>query len=1015
LLRDLVDLRPGEARAVLPALALAFLGLGMNGLAQIAADTIFVSAFDLGQLSRFFVVSSVVRVVVTFGFGALARRLRVGRRTGTFDAAAVGTAAATMLATGLLARSSTPTVLYAVCIAQIVFPSLVPLVAMNAAMDCFHARQAKRLLPLVAAAATVGTIAVGAVAKVVAPRLGTPALLLLGAACGAFALPLPRMISASARRAEAAPSPRGSKPAPGWAESFRDLRTTPAVRVLVSVMLAFTILQSFVDFGFKAQLKAAYARDDMAAYIGTFHVVLNAAILVAQLFFSGRAVARFGVRATLQAAPGAVLAVAPALALAPGVASASAGKLVEGFMRYAVVGAVSPLLLTPTPPEVRTRANVFVKGAAAPMGVLVAGLVLSAFGEAGPSPAAVAALVAGAATLGVIAAAGARRAYLDALARALGEGRLSFDVPPQSASALRASCSGVLADAVARGEETRARQLLALMSDKLFTVDDLASALRAGSRDLRSAAVEAVARARRFGASRGDVATATRLLDLVPASDDDELERQVLAVTRELGGSPPLERVKRALARAAERGQHELWGEAQLARARVEREDALTDLRVAAGGSDVRAQAAALEALGLLADEGARDLVLTGLSSADEGVFASAGRAAMRLRESEASSTLVRHLVVGPHFKAAASALALGGSEAVDELMKALPKSTAGEAASEEGPRSARPLLGTIRAARVLARLGPASCVRMLERFPTLGHQARCAIARALATAPPETRAALPPEGMSRALDAVLSYAEALVVGFPAPPSPMLRREVQLRIADAGERALDLASVTLGRDLVARVRAALARHERERGNALEVLENALPGALAARFVKVLDFTPDAVAKALSSARPDGALPLDAWLEKCRRYDSGELASGDVMQDVIAKLLVLGESSLFAGLSGEELYPVGQIAETVALAPGQAAVKQGDPGDALFVVAKGTLRVTRDGTALKQVSRGAVFGEVALLDGAPRSATVEAVSDSEVLRIPRAEFEALLDERPELARGIIRTLLGHLRQ
>ncbi|HSN97771.1 MAG TPA: cyclic nucleotide-binding domain-containing protein, partial [Candidatus Nanopelagicales bacterium] len=55
-----------------------------------------------------------------------------------------------------------------------------------------------------------------------------------------------------------------------------------------------------------------------------------------------------------------------------------------------------------------------------------------------------------------------------------------------------------------------------------------------------------------------------------------------------------------------------------------------------------------------------------------------------------------------------------------------------------------------------------------------------------------------------------------------------------------------------------------------------------------------------------------------------------------------------------------------------------------------------------------------FGEVALLDGAPRAATVKAMSEGKVLRIPRAEFEALLDESPELSRGVIRTLLGHLR-
>jgi CRP-like cAMP-binding protein len=133
-----------------------------------------------------------------------------------------------------------------------------------------------------------------------------------------------------------------------------------------------------------------------------------------------------------------------------------------------------------------------------------------------------------------------------------------------------------------------------------------------------------------------------------------------------------------------------------------------------------------------------------------------------------------------------------------------------------------------------------------------------------------------------------------------------------------------------------------------------------------------------------------------------------------MLALLEKLIVLGESSLFEGMTSEELHPVGEIAEPVDLDPGDVAVRQGDPGDAIFVIAEGTLAVTKDGLKLKEVGRGSVFGEVALLDGGPRSASVEAVTRTRLLRIPRAEFEALIDQHPEIARGIIRTLLAHLR-
>ena len=133
-----------------------------------------------------------------------------------------------------------------------------------------------------------------------------------------------------------------------------------------------------------------------------------------------------------------------------------------------------------------------------------------------------------------------------------------------------------------------------------------------------------------------------------------------------------------------------------------------------------------------------------------------------------------------------------------------------------------------------------------------------------------------------------------------------------------------------------------------------------------------------------------------------------------MLGALEKLVVLSDCPLFTGLSGEELFPVGEIAEPRSYAPGEVVVRQGDPGDALFVVARGKLRVVKGDKTLREMDCGAVFGEMALLDGAPRAATVEAMTDAEVLRVPRSEFEALLDESPELARGVIRMLLGYLR-
>jgi CRP-like cAMP-binding protein len=189
----------------------------------------------------------------------------------------------------------------------------------------------------------------------------------------------------------------------------------------------------------------------------------------------------------------------------------------------------------------------------------------------------------------------------------------------------------------------------------------------------------------------------------------------------------------------------------------------------------------------------------------------------------------------------------------------------------------------------------------------------------------------------------------------------------------------------------------------------------LPDDLAVRIVAVLEYEQrtaegSPVSIPLGARRP----AFDGWLEKCRLFDDKELALEANMLGVLEKVLVLRDSSLFMGLSGEELYPVAEIAQASFLSAGDVVIREGDPGDALFVVARGTVQAVKGSAKLRAMGPGEVFGELALLDGAPRAATVVAETEAQLLRIPRAEFEALLDESPELARGVIRTLIQHLR-
>jgi signal transduction histidine kinase len=123
--------------------------------------------------------------------------------------------------------------------------------------------------------------------------------------------------------------------------------------------------------------------------------------------------------------------------------------------------------------------------------------------------------------------------------------------------------------------------------------------------------------------------------------------------------------------------------------------------------------------------------------------------------------------------------------------------------------------------------------------------------------------------------------------------------------------------------------------------------------------------------------------------------------------------------LFASLSEEDLDRLYEMAETVSVASGEVLLREGDPGDAVYVVLDGAFEVTkRSGqqeVALASCRKqGEVLGEMSLLRDIPRNATVRASTDSRLLKISQDSFEYLLSCSPSAALSIVRTVIDRLR-
>jgi signal transduction histidine kinase len=128
---------------------------------------------------------------------------------------------------------------------------------------------------------------------------------------------------------------------------------------------------------------------------------------------------------------------------------------------------------------------------------------------------------------------------------------------------------------------------------------------------------------------------------------------------------------------------------------------------------------------------------------------------------------------------------------------------------------------------------------------------------------------------------------------------------------------------------------------------------------------------------------------------------------------------LRKSPLFEGLSDQELRQLVDDATPVSLRAGETLMKQGDPGDAAYVVLKGGFEIQKQsGPSLIKIdvrNSGEIIGEMALLSNSPRSASVVAVTDSEALCISQDVFENLLSTSPSAALAVLHWVLARLGQ
>jgi CRP/FNR family transcriptional regulator, cyclic AMP receptor protein len=133
-----------------------------------------------------------------------------------------------------------------------------------------------------------------------------------------------------------------------------------------------------------------------------------------------------------------------------------------------------------------------------------------------------------------------------------------------------------------------------------------------------------------------------------------------------------------------------------------------------------------------------------------------------------------------------------------------------------------------------------------------------------------------------------------------------------------------------------------------------------------------------------------------------------LFSHDTKADALARC------PFFAGLSRRDLLELAKVSEDMEVEEGKVLTREGQSGSEFFVIVDGEVSVTKNGQEIRTLGPGDFFGEIALLEDTPRTATVVAKTPLRFFVLTRRSFRSLLAHQPELERKVLAALEERVR-
>lgn len=1019
LIEQAFDIRPDERRLVW-LFFVFFVGVGMfYTVGSTVGDTLFLSNLTSEQVPRrlpwVYIGIAVANVVSTIVFDAVQARVS---RTNCIVGTQIVLAASVFLARqGIEAHSD------ALYLALVIWLEAVALISITLffsfAGDYFDARNARRLYGFIAGGMALGTVVSGYAIHLSVGLIGTKNLLYVGGTillCNAalaaviFHVGKPVTVDALDER-----KPESEQ------VHLRSIIARPYVRLLMLMVPLSVVSYVTVDYQMK-WIASAKSEEELARFFGQFFGWVGVAQVTFQFLVAQRLLQRLGIITCLMIVP-----------LSLGIASAAlySGSFFGFFgmsllMLSAGVNSLRmtlaetldlpsrELLFLPLPSRIRVRLQPLLSGAWAPAAQGVGALLMLA--------------------------------------------ALQFHVRVETLSLITIACAGALLITLVRLRPKYRETLADALRDHQLDATDLEQVLQSPGADallegmLHSSDRE-VLRATIDLLGRRSVGNVSARLEELVQGDDDEIA--VAALQRLAASKDP--RLMAAVQHGWSSPYLPVRQAAVLALCEASGEAAIEQLSMALSSDDATLRTSAVIGLARHCGDSGQALVRPGLAAAVTSADAFERMEAVALLGRIASpgfadlfSTLLKDPLRDVRLAAADACASVGDPLLIGPLLKGMAEPEMRSAcmrALGAMPDSVTPQLTLLldetnwplsercAMARVLGRIASKPAAQALWDHVHEPHPLTLRLAVADSLRSMRARGALPAldyvdyDGVIEQICArcvllneaisQLGNGDAFVAGIF---SDHARMQIELLCA--------ILALRYDQRAVERVRYNLFSESRDVGiRALELFDEMLPGRIAQPVVSMLQTWLEAPNTQSSQLSPDcmqRLIDAEPWLRVATIYHANQGAAYPIilaaslsdadreLYRLLDLVCFLKRVPLLRELAALYLLEQAEIAQWQVLATGEVLFQQGDAGDALFIIGQGEIEVRVDDHAVAKLQAGECIGDLALLDGEPRSATAVARVETSLLRVASDRFRNLIATQPAAARALLQTIEHRIR-